>query len=317
MFWGPKGGCEIGAGVGREALGDLVEEAAEEDQAAESAPADAEDTAVDELEWPPRPLVRTSVATTQASEAFGPMVAAEARARNFDRAERKAFVADGGKWIWSIQKVYFPKYTAINDFIHVVSYVYLAAKAVGSSAEAHWDMYLGWATACWQGQVETVIEELTHWQKRLGPMPEGLELPRSDPRQVVSKSLTYLENNRTRMNYPEYRRQGLPTMSGLVESLIKQFNYRVKGTEKSWLLENAESILQVRAALLSEDERLERHMDGRMCLPFRRYNAIPTREKLRSSNNLGKAVSITDHVLRPSLLGGQVDIVPASGLSPS
>ena len=88
-------------------MGDLVEEAAEEDQAAESAPADAEDTAVDELEWPPRPLVRTSVATTQASEAFGPMVAAEARARNFDRAERKAFVADGGKWIWSIQKVYF------------------------------------------------------------------------------------------------------------------------------------------------------------------------------------------------------------------
>ena len=47
-------------------------------------------------------------------------------------------------------------------------------------------------------------------------MPEGLELPKSDPRQVVSKSLTYLENNRTRMNYPEYRRQGLPTMSGLV-----------------------------------------------------------------------------------------------------
>ena len=129
----------------QEALGDLVEEAAEEDQAAESAPADAEDTAVDELEWPPRPLVRTSVATTQASEAFGPMVAAEARARNFDRAERKAFVADGGKWIWSIQKVYFPKYTAINDFIHVVSYVYLAAKAVGSSAE-------GIGTCIWGGR---------------------------------------------------------------------------------------------------------------------------------------------------------------------
>ena len=32
------------------------------------------------------------------------------------------------------------------------------------------------------------------------------------------------------MNYPQYRREGLPTMSGLVESLIKQFNYRVKGT---------------------------------------------------------------------------------------
>ena len=141
-------------------------------------------------------------------------------------------------------------------------------------------MYLGWATACWQGQVETVIKELTHWQKRFRANARGLELPKSDPRQVVSKSLTYLEDDRTRMNYPEYGRQGLPTMSGLVESLIKQFNYRVKGTEKSWLLENAESILQVRAALLSEDERLERHMDGRTCLPFRRYKAMPTRGRL-------------------------------------
>jgi len=33
--------------------------------------------------------------------------------------------------------------------------------------------------------------------------------------------------------------------------------------------------------------------------PFGGTSAIPTREKLRSSNNLGKAVSITDHVLRP------------------
>jgi len=53
--------------------------------------------------------------------------------------------------------------------------------------------------------------------------------------------------------------------------LIKQFNYRVKGTEKFWDLAGAESILQVRAALLSEDERLDKHMKTRPCLPFRRY----------------------------------------------
>ena len=47
--------------------------------------------------------------------------------------------------------------------------------------------------------------------------------------------------------------------SSMVESLIKEVNYRVKGTEKFWdNPEGAEAILQVRAAQLSDDERLER-----------------------------------------------------------
>ena len=59
--------------------------------------------------------------------------------------------------------------------------------------------------------------------------------------------------------------------SSLVEALIKQFNSRVKGTEKFWDVGGAASMLQVRAALLSEDERLNKHMKTRPCLPFRRY----------------------------------------------
>ena len=59
------------------------------------------------------------------------------------------------------------------------------------------------------------------------------------------------------MNYPKYRREGLPITSAAVESLIKQFNQRVKGTEKFWLTGGAEAVLQVRAAYLSEDGRGE------------------------------------------------------------
>ena len=39
---------------------------------------------------------------------------------------------------------------------------------------------------------------------------------------------------RERMKYDEYRRQGLPITSTLIESTIKQINRRVKGTEKFW-----------------------------------------------------------------------------------
>ncbi|MCX5643487.1 MAG: hypothetical protein NTZ17_02205 [Phycisphaerae bacterium] len=54
---------------------------------------------------------------------------------------------------------------------------------------------------------------------------------------------------------PRYRRDGLPATSTIVESLIKQFNQRVKGTEKFWLRGGAEALLQGRAAYRSEDDR--------------------------------------------------------------
>jgi hypothetical protein len=81
------------------------------------------------------------------------------------------------------------------------------------------------------------------------------------------------------MQYPEYRRQGLPVTSSMVESLIKEVNYRVKGTEKFWdHPEGAEAILQVRAALLSDDDRLARHIQQRPGSAFRRHHKREPRQ---------------------------------------
>jgi hypothetical protein len=53
--------------------------------------------------------------------------------------------------------------------------------------------------------------------------------------------------------------------------LVKEVNYRAKGTEMFWNdPEGAEAILQVRAAALSDDERLVRHLDNRPGYPFTR-----------------------------------------------
>ena len=60
------------------------------------------------------------------------------------------------------------------------------------------------------------------------------------------------------MEYPRYRRLGLPVFSAPVESTIKQLNRRVKGSEKFWLSGGAEAVLQVHAAYLSQDGRAER-----------------------------------------------------------
>ncbi|HVA47731.1 MAG TPA: hypothetical protein VNH11_15280, partial [Pirellulales bacterium] len=46
--------------------------------------------------------------------------------------------------------------------------------------------------------------------------------------------------------------------------LVKEVNYRAKGTEMFWNdPEGGEAILQVRAAALSDDDRLVRHLDSR------------------------------------------------------
>jgi len=223
--------------------------------------------------WPPEPLVRTCQATLGSSEAFGPMVAAEAQRRNFFAAQARAFLGDGGAWIWTLQRAHFPTFEPIVDFVHVLTYIYLAAKAVGGPAPAVWARYLGWATACWQGRVATVLEELRAVLETMIAPPEGQEAKPTDPYEMVRVTIGYLTNNQVRMDYPRYRQAGLPICSGLMESLIKQFNRRVKGTEKFWNPTSAETILQLRAAYLSEDERLSKHLKSRPISPFRQYKA--------------------------------------------
>jgi hypothetical protein len=223
-----------------------------------------------ECDWPPERLVRSCVATMADSAAFAKMVAAEAHARNFFAAERRAFLGDGQHYNWTIQEKWFADFVPITDFVHPLSYLYGAASAVAANGAERWQCYVRWMTACWQGRVAEVLAELQAWQQRRGPLLANAEAASSDPQAVLGRTRTYLENNAARMDYPRYRQQGLPVTSAAVESLIKEFNYRVKGTEKFWNHpEGAEAILQIRAAVLSDDGRLEEYLKARPGSPYR------------------------------------------------
>jgi len=80
--------------------------------------------------WSPRRLVRTCVASMVASRSFGPLMAAEAQSRDFYAARRRAFVADGCAYNWSIHRGYFADFVPIVDFLHVVCYLFKAAQPV-------------------------------------------------------------------------------------------------------------------------------------------------------------------------------------------
>lgn len=228
----------------------------------------------------PELAVRTYVASTCPIDQFGPMVAAEARRRNFAEAAARAFLGDGSAWIWGLQALLFPNFVAIVDFLHALGHVFAAAKAAARDAEGRWELFESWAEACWKGGVDQVIEELRvlrDVQEALSPT-DGERLADDDPRRIIAREMGYLEHNRERMDYPRYRRDGLPWTTSHVESTVKIFNRRVKGTEKFWGEAGAEAILQLRAAFLSEDNRLERHMKETPSSPFRNYKARKPRK---------------------------------------
>ncbi len=209
---------------------------------------------------PPQVRVKSMVGTRVKAKRFGAILAAAAFARGFFAASRKAFVADGAETNWTIHKRWFSEFVAILDFIHALSYVYASAMA-GRGFRAGWDVYVRWITLVWEGRVAEVIEELGKRQVELG-LPQAGD-SETNPRQVVADALGYLRNNQDRMRYDEYRRLGLPLVSSHVESTVKQFNRRVKGTEKFWSEEGAEAILQLRADYLSETEPMERYWQER------------------------------------------------------
>jgi hypothetical protein len=233
----------------------------------------------DNLRKRPELLVRTYVASTCSSEEFGPMVVAEAQRRNFTNAVFRAFLGDGAAWVWKLQRQYFPTFQAIVDFLHVLGHLFAAARSAEIGTEKRWALFHSWAEACWQGRVDRVIEQLRELRGGLEPLSEAdvESLTDDDPRKILAQELGYLERNRERMDYPRYRRQGLPWTSSHVESTVKLFNRRVKGSEKFWGESGAETILQLRAAFLSEDGRLARHLKTRTCSPFRSYKARENR----------------------------------------
>jgi hypothetical protein len=243
------------------------------------APVDA--AAVAKPAWPPERTknARTCVATMQDSASFGKIVAAEAYRRNFPAAPRGALLGDGGAWIWTLQAKWFPWLTPVADFVHPLTYLYVTATVLAASVAERWQGYVAWMKLCWQGRVGEVIKDMQGRLDQLGPYPGPGPPPPTDPREVLQRTLTYLRNNEPRMDYAEYRKQGLPVTSSMVESLIKEINYRVKGTEKFWdRPEGAEAILQVRAAVLSADNRLEQHLAERPGSALRRHSSRKSRQ---------------------------------------
>jgi hypothetical protein len=162
----------------------------------------------------------------------------EATRRAFARAPRRAVLGDGAKWIWNIATEHFPDAIQIVDRFHAKQHLSDAAK---SSYGAGSDLGQRWARQRHDeldaGDIEAVLRTLrVHSQKD----------------EEARKCVDYVDGNRARMRYAEFRAAGLCTSTGVVEAGCKTaIGTRCKRAGMHWSVAGADAIIALRCSKLS------------------------------------------------------------------
>lgn len=167
-------------------------------------------------------------------DAFTPALWALAVEHQVPTARKRACVGDGALWVWNVAEDVCPDGRQIVDWFHAVEHLSEAAHAAypeekDDKKRKRW--LRTYKDHLYMGRIHKIIRVLTK---------------RGHPDQAI-----YFERHQRRMQYHQFREEGLPIGSGTVESGVKQFKQRLCGTGMRWEEDNANRMVVIRAAVLS------------------------------------------------------------------
>jgi hypothetical protein len=166
------------------------------------------------------------------------------------------FASDGAPWIWdrvakmvSAAKVGQVKIHQVLDCCHAAHHISLALAALGLSEAQRMPLYREHRKLLRNGQWRRVVDELSDL---------AADGPHNDKLQT---EIAYLRKHGAagRLSYAHFRSLGIPLGSGAIESSIRRvINLRLKSNGSFWGEPQAETMLQVRAQVISNrwDQRL-------------------------------------------------------------
>ena len=190
--------------------------------------------------------------TDEVPSEFAARVQREATRRGFDTAARRAVLGDGAKWIWNLADQHFPDAIQIVDRFHAKQHLSDVGKAIYGATS---DLAKEWARNRHEqldaGQIEALLLALrTH----------------SPANEEARNCIKYIESNRHRMRYPEFRAAGLCTSTGVVEAGCKvAIGTRCKRSGMHWTVAGVDAIVALRCCKLSGrfEDFWERHSTAR------------------------------------------------------
>ena len=169
---------------------------------------------------------------------FAGRVLREAERRRFRNAQRRAVLGDGAPWIWNWADEHAPGAVQIVDIFHAKGRLFDVAKAIYG---ARTDLADQWGKQrrdkLDRGRLDDILAAL-----------RGHAESCADAR----KCIDYINNNRTRMQYPKFRAMGLCVATGVVEGGCKNIvGSRLKRGGMHWTVDGANAIIALRCAILS------------------------------------------------------------------
>ena len=176
--------------------------------------------------------------TDETPSEFAARVEREATRRGFDRAARRAVLGDGAKWIWNLADEHVPDAVQIVDRFHAKQHLSDVAKSIYGAGS---DLGAQWARERHNeldaGDIDAVLHALR------------MHSPKDNE---ARKCADYVERNRGRMHYPEFRAAGLCTSTGVVEAGCKvAIGTRCKRAGMHWTVAGADAIIALRCCKLS------------------------------------------------------------------
>jgi len=165
---------------------------------------------------------------------FKPALWALAVQQDLPTARNRSVVADGALWIWDVAEDVCPDGQQVVDWFHAVEHLSEAAKALypnDTDATKRKSWLKKYKEHLYMGHIHKIIAAL-HRRER-------------------ADLALYFERHQRRMQYLEFRENGLPIGSGTVESGVKQYKQRLCGTGMRWNSDNAQRMLVLRSVSLS------------------------------------------------------------------
>jgi hypothetical protein len=199
-------------------------------------------TMVDEEGYPVRDEASTSyVGAIESCEEFGCRLYAEAWQRGWARAGKKVVLGDGAEWIWNQASLHFPDAIQIVDLYHAREHLWsLGAKLYPHDSPAQKRWVLVRKDKLDEGKIERLVALL---RLQATSHPELAEDLRTEA--------NYFEDNKERMRYPKFRKQGLFVGSGVIEAGCKTVLGRLKRSGMFWTVRGANAIIALRCSQLS------------------------------------------------------------------
>lgn len=192
----------------------------------------------------PQRAKTTYIGSFEDSTNFMKRLYVEAYKRGIDNAGKQIALGDGAKWIWNEIDFNIPDAVKILDYYHATEKIWDIGKIIYPADENKVKIFVEPYLNCLNaGKTNKMIKKI-----------KRIETKSTEMEEKIQQAIIYYQNNKDKMNYEEYKKQGYFIGSGVVESSCKHLvSKRLKRSSMKWSQKGATGILQLRTCLLNNN----------------------------------------------------------------